>query len=143
MKSSSPPDSNKAASSLWYHYQIHLKAFTSRILKPTFICQFPKNSKQLLCVNAEERWWQESRVETLLVQETKTDSEGGWGWQGPLFPSGPAPLQQGHPEQGAQGHGQAAAGDPQEGKTPRCEILNLHQLAEQLQALGRILITAP
>lgn len=129
------------ASSLWCDYWIHLKAFTSKILKPIFICQFPKKQKTAICVNAEEGWWQEIRVETLLVQET--DSQGGWGWQGPQGPSGSSPLQQGHPKQGAQGHSQAAAGDPLEGRTPRWETLNLHQHAEQLQALGCMLITAP
>ena len=43
-----------------------------------------------------------------------TASQNGWGWQGPLGPSA-ALLQQGHPEQGAQGHVQAALEDLQGG----------------------------
>lgn len=41
-----------------------------------------------------------------------TEPQNDWGWQGPLSPSGPPQVQEGHPEQEAQAHGQAASQHP-------------------------------
>lgn len=42
-----------------------------------------------------------------------TEPQNDWGWQGPLSPSGPPQVQEGHPEQEAQAHGRAASQHPQ------------------------------
>jgi len=68
------------------------------------------------------------------IENMHADTQDGWGWQGPLGPSGPTPAPAGTPGAGAQSHIQAVSEDLQGGNSTASgqSVPALHHLHSEI-----------